>query len=146
MRKTQGKTTGRVLVNGKEMDKHKFEGIIGYCEQFSTHSATSTVREALEFSAVLRLPAETSAFDRAEVVEQTLALLELHTIADKLVGTPEEGGLSFEESKRLTIGVELVSRPEIVFADEPTSGTSSYVCVSLWDLYVYICMYVYMHV
>lgn len=125
-RKTQGKTTGRVLVNGKVMASNEFKSIIGYCEQFSTHSATSTVREALAFSAVLRLPAITTASEREDVVDQTLALLELKNIAHKLVGTPDAGGLSFEESKRLTIGVELVSKPEVVFADEPTSGLDSH--------------------
>ena len=48
-------------------------------------------------------------------------LIELTPIADTMVGLPGSG-LSVEQRKRLTIAVELVSNPSIVFADEPTSG------------------------
>ena len=41
------------------------------------------------------------------------------------MGTPGENGLSVEQRKRLTIAVELVSNPSVVFMDEPTSGKPS---------------------
>ncbi|KAJ2000482.1 ATP-binding cassette transporter snq2, partial [Coemansia thaxteri] len=50
-------------------------------------------------------------------------LLGLTDIADCMVGEPESGeGISLEERKRLTIGLELVAKPKILFLDEPTSG------------------------
>lgn len=49
-------------------------------------------------------------------------LVELKSIRDALVGLPGVDGLSTEQRKRLTIGVELVANPSIIFMDEPTSG------------------------
>lgn len=51
-----------------------------------------------------------------------MKLVELETLAGSLVGRPGESGLSVEQRKRLTIAVELVANPAIVFMDEPTSG------------------------
>ena len=52
-----------------------------------------------------------------------LDLLEMHDIENSLVGIPGSAGLSIEQRKRLTIGVELVAKPSIlIFLDEPTSG------------------------
>ena len=49
-------------------------------------------------------------------------LVELRSLAGAIVGRPGESGLSVEARKRLTIAVELVANPSIVFMDEPTSG------------------------
>ena len=53
---------------------------------------------------------------------QVMGLVELDSIAESLVGVPGASGLSTEQRKRLTIAVELVANPSIVFMDEPTSG------------------------
>lgn len=55
-------------------------------------------------------------------VEEVLETIELDEIKDSIVGTPGGRGLSIEQRKRLTIAVELVSNPSIIFMDEPTSG------------------------
>ena len=64
-----------------------------------------------------------------------LQLVELEPIRGNIVGKPGESGLSVEQRKRLTIAVELVANPSIVFMDEPTSGahhaTSS---MSVWSM------------
>lgn len=49
-------------------------------------------------------------------------MLELDVIADRLIGSDEEGGLSLEQRKRTTLGVELAANPSLIFLDEPTSG------------------------
>jgi ABC-type multidrug transport system ATPase subunit len=59
---------------------------------------------------------------RAEFVEQCLRVVELDVIQDQIVGIPGIFGLSREQLKRLTIAVELVANPSIIFCDEPTSG------------------------
>lgn len=55
-------------------------------------------------------------------VEEVLETIELDDIKDNLVGIAGQSGLSTEQRKRLTIAVELVSNPSIIFMDEPTSG------------------------
>ena len=55
-------------------------------------------------------------------VDQVVDLVELNTLKDSLVGLPGVNGLSTEQRKRLTIAVELVANPAIIFMDEPTSG------------------------
>ena len=59
---------------------------------------------------------------KAQPCRQVLELMELETIRGALVGVPGVSGLSVEQRKRLTIGVELVANPSIIFMDEPTSG------------------------
>lgn len=55
-------------------------------------------------------------------VEEVMELVELTELRRALVGMPGVDGLSTEQRKRLTIAVELVANPSIVFMDEPTSG------------------------
>jgi hypothetical protein len=55
-------------------------------------------------------------------IEEVMELIELTSITDALVGLPGVNGLSTEQRKRLTIAVELVANPSIIFMDEPTSG------------------------
>ena len=55
-------------------------------------------------------------------VQQVLELVDMQGLRNALVGMPGVSGLSVEQRKRLTIAVELVANPSIVFMDEPTSG------------------------
>lgn len=81
------------------------------------------MREALEFSALLRQPQSTPRAEKLAYVNKIMDLLEMHDIRDSLVGYAGGDGLSVEDRKRLTIGVELVAKPSVlIFLDEPTSG------------------------
>ena len=60
---------------------------------------------------------------------QVMNLVELTPLAQALVGLPGQSGLSVEQRKRLTIAVELVANPAVVFMDEPTSGAASRSCL-----------------
>lgn len=82
----------------------------------------TTVREAIELSAVLRLQHTRDQATIQSFVDSVMALVELTTQKDSLVGAPGLFGLSLEQRKRLTIAVELVANPSIIFMDEPTSG------------------------
>ncbi|KAK8853503.1 hypothetical protein IAR55_004210 [Kwoniella newhampshirensis] len=130
-RKSEGTIHGEVLMNGKKLPM-SFQRTTGYCEQVDVHLPQATVREALEFSAVLRQPRSLPDKEKLAYVDVIIDLLELHDIEDALVGIPGQG-LGVEQRKRLTIGVELVSKPTLLFLDEPTSGLdgqSSYLIVS----------------
>jgi len=86
------------------------------------HSPYVTVYESLLFSAWLRLPSDVNTQIRKMFVEEVMELIELIPIRDALVGFPRVNGLSTEQRKRLTVDVELVANPSIIFMDEPTSG------------------------
>ena len=94
-------------------------------EQFDVQSAALTIRETCEFSAKLRLESTDPAVTPESMerfIDQTLDMLELTQIQNFQVGNDATGGLSFEQKKRLSIAVELVANPSILFLDEPTSG------------------------
>lgn len=94
-------------------------------QQQDLHLDTATVREALEFSALLRQSAEIPRAEKLAHVERVLDMLDMRSYADAVVGTPGEG-LNVEQRKRLSIGVELAARPRLLlFLDEPTSGLDS---------------------
>nr|CAB3477574.1 unnamed protein product [Digitaria exilis] len=81
-----------------------------------------TVYESLLFSAWLRLPRDVDLNTRKMFIEEVMELVELRPLRNALVGLPGVNGLSTEQRKRLTIAVELVANPSIIFMDEPTSG------------------------
>ncbi|MED6148026.1 ABC transporter G member 39 [Stylosanthes scabra] len=121
-RKTGGYIEGNVSISGYPKNQATFARISGYCEQNDIHSPHVTVYESLLFSAWLRLPSDVKAETRKMFVEEVMELVELIPIKDALVGLPGVDGLSTEQRKRLTIAVELVANPSIIFMDEPTSG------------------------
>ncbi|KAG2492020.1 hypothetical protein HYH03_009749 [Edaphochlamys debaryana] len=122
-RKTDGRMTGVQLVNGAPKRMSKFARQMGYVEQVDVHNPFATVEEALIFSARLRVGSDVLP-DRnlRQFVRDMMAVVELTPLADRVVGAPGSGGLSTEARKRLTIAVELVANPSIVFMDEPTTG------------------------
>ncbi|KAL4876947.1 ABC-2 type transporter-domain-containing protein [Aspergillus karnatakaensis] len=132
-RVTMGVVTGEVLVDGLPRDD-SFQRKTGYVQQQDVHLPTSTVREALQFSALLRQPARFTRQERLDYVEEVLVLLGMQSYADAVVGVPGVG-LNVEQRKRLTIAVELVARPQLLlFLDEPTSGLDSQTSWSILDL------------
>lgn len=120
-RKTEGTIHGEILVDGRPLPV-SFQRSAGYCEQLDVHEPYATVREALEFSALLRQSRDTPRTEKLAYVDTIIDLLELHDLEHTLIGRVG-AGLSVEQRKRVTIGVELVSKPSIlIFLDEPTSG------------------------
>ncbi|KAF2853329.1 hypothetical protein T440DRAFT_445323 [Plenodomus tracheiphilus IPT5] len=132
-RTTMGVISGDMLVDGKPRDE-SFQRKTGYAQQQDLHLSTSTVREALTFSALLRQPAHVSRQEKVEYVDEVIKLLDMSEYADAVVGVPGEG-LNVEQRKRLTIGVELAAKPALLlFLDEPTSGLDSQTSWAILDL------------
>ncbi|KAK9279099.1 hypothetical protein L1049_012774 [Liquidambar formosana] len=121
-RKTGGYIEGDIRISGYPKEQSTFARISGYVEQNDIHSPQVTVEESLQFSSSLRLPKEVSKEKKQEFVKEVMRLVELDTLRHALVGLPGSTGLTTEQRKRLTIAVELVANPSIIFMDEPTSG------------------------
>ncbi|KAL7421564.1 ATP-binding cassette transporter snq2 [Cryptotrichosporon argae] len=120
-RKSIGVIGGEVLMGGKPVDISFARGC-AYAEQQDVHEWTTTVREALRYSAYLRQPQDVPREEKDAYVEDIIELLELQDLADGMIGFPGYG-LSVEARKRVTIGVELAAKPDLLlFLDEPTSG------------------------
>ncbi|ESW34612.1 hypothetical protein PHAVU_001G166300 [Phaseolus vulgaris] len=121
-RKTSGYVVGNITISGYQKKQETFARISGYCEQNDIHSPHVTVYESLLYSAWLRLFPDINAETRKMFIEEVMELVELKPLRHALVGLPGVNGLSIEQRKRLTIAVELVANPSIIFMDEPTSG------------------------
>ena len=119
-RQAFGMVSGDMLVDGKALSS-TFQRSTGFCEQGDIHDETATVREALEFSAILRQDRTTPKAEKIAYVDTVIDLLELQDIQDAVISC-----LGVEQRKRLTIGVELAAKPSLLlFLDEPTSGLDS---------------------
>jgi len=75
----------------------------------------ATVKEALEFSAKLRLPASVSDATRANFIDEVMHLVGLSSIQNRMIGDASQPSLSTGQLKLLTIAVELVANPAIIF-------------------------------
>ncbi|KAF7931602.1 uncharacterized protein EAE98_004338 [Botrytis deweyae] len=123
-RVSMGVITGDMLVSGKPLDA-SFQRKTGYVQQQDLHLETTTVREALRFSAMLRQPKSVSQKEKYDFVEDVIKMLNMEEFSEAVVGVPGEG-LNVEQRKLLTIGVELAAKPALLlFLDEPTSGLDS---------------------
>jgi ABC-type multidrug transport system ATPase subunit len=111
--------SGQVYLNATRLyaDYATNRHLIGHVPQEEAVHPELTVREALIYAARLRMPASTSREQRLLRVEEALALLGLSDRADIRVGR-----LSGGQQKRVSVGIELLGRPPVLFLDEPTSG------------------------
>jgi ABC-type multidrug transport system ATPase subunit len=115
-RKTAGAMEGGIFLNGFAREEKSFARLTAYCEQQDIHNSFATVREALAFSAALRLPRDVDAATRDAFVEEVVDMLKLRYIAHRMVGeVGAANGLSPGQRKILTMGVELVSNAPILF-------------------------------
>jgi ATP-binding cassette subfamily G (WHITE) protein 2 (SNQ2) len=133
-RKTTGVVEGSFLIDGKPLAAD-FARTCAFVMQADVHEPLSTyvsppsfppfllrltlfpsflflshlnsVRECIQFSALLRQPASVSREEKLAYAEEVIELLELQEVADAIVGNAEIGGLGIEEKKRLTIAVEV---------------------------------------
>jgi ABC-type multidrug transport system ATPase subunit len=112
-------TSGMVLVNGEDLYKNfnAYRTELGYVPQDDIIHKELTVKQALDFAAQLRMPSDTTPGERQKRVQEVLTDLELLQRQDVPVKA-----LSGGQRKRVSIGVELITKPSLFFLDEATSG------------------------
>jgi ABC-type multidrug transport system ATPase subunit/ABC-type multidrug transport system permease subunit len=118
---------GQVLFDNLDIYR-QFEQVrplIGYVPQDDVLHPQLTVRRALYFSARLRLPADYSPAEITRRVDEIMDRLGIAGQADVAIGSTEKRGISGGQRKRVSLGMELLPDPAVLFLDEPTSGLSS---------------------
>ncbi|KAH9495048.1 ATP-binding cassette sub- G member 8 [Bulinus truncatus] len=130
-RTSSGVVTGDVYLNSVVRTKTVLDSCAGYVRQDDRLIAFLTVRETLIFVAQLKLPRTFSAEMIRNRVDLVIAELGLTQAADTRVGNDTIRGLSGGERRRVSIGIQLLILPSILFLDEPTSGLDSFTANSI---------------
>ncbi len=94
----------------------------GYVTQEDVLIGTLTVKESIQYSASLRLPDRTSRAEQKKIVESAIVDMGLYECQNTAVGNFFVRGLSGGEKRRLSIALQILTRPRVLFLDEPTSG------------------------
>ncbi|PLW13544.1 hypothetical protein PCANC_09627 [Puccinia coronata f. sp. avenae] len=122
-RASYSQMSGELLIDGRLPTADSYRSM-GYVQQADCHDPFSTVREALILSALLRQPKSIPRWAKLADVDRIIGWLGMKELEDAVIGTPS-AGLGLEDRKKLSIAVELVSRPKILCLDEPVSGMDS---------------------
>ncbi|CAN0293261.1 unnamed protein product, partial [Ectocarpus sp. 8 AP-2014] len=129
---------GSYLLDGQAIQPKEFKRMSGYVMQDDALYPLLTVRETLRFAAELRIPNMTKA-DKYELVEETIRQLKLTNCADTKIGNEIHRGVSGGEKRRVSIGVDTVQQPTIIFLDEPTSGLDSTTALTIAETLSSVC-------
>ncbi|KAJ8628654.1 hypothetical protein MRB53_021977 [Persea americana] len=117
------KQSGEILINGRKQTLAF--GTSAYVTQDDTLMTTLTVREAVHYSAQLQLPSSMSTHEKKERAEVTIQDMGLQDSMNTRIGGWASKGLSGGQKRRVSICIEILTRPKLLFLDEPTSGLDS---------------------
>ncbi|KAI8609206.1 P-loop containing nucleoside triphosphate hydrolase protein [Chytriomyces sp. MP71] len=131
-----GSVTGEILFNGESPRKFHNSGMVAYVTQQDNLLPYVTVRETLRYAARLRLPRTMALATKYELVESVILELGLKECANTLVGDEWRKGISGGEKRRVSVGVQLLLNPSVIFMDEPTTGLDSFSARSLIETLV----------
>lgn len=118
--------SGEIRMNGHEYSKKELKSMSGYVMQDDLIHASLTVEETLRYTAELRMPPDLSIEERKSREEYILKLMGISYCRNTIVGDTRNKGISGGERKRLCIAMELLTKPSLLFLDEPTSGNNFY--------------------
>jgi len=129
------KVSGMRSANNTLVTPSHLTALSAYVQQSDLFIGTLTVREHLNFQAMVRMDRNFSTEDRKKKVDDTIAALGLGKSADTLIGvTGRIQGISGGEKKRLAFASEVLTNPSLFFCDEPTSGLDSSMAKSVVEV------------
>jgi ABC-type multidrug transport system ATPase subunit len=112
----------RTVVNTTGAHAAQYRNIIGYVSQEDTLLPSLTVEQTIFYAAQLKLPTALSRNTVRRIVRRIIETLKLQHCAQTLIGGDTTRGISGGEKRRVSIAVELLANPRILYLDEPTSG------------------------
>ncbi|XP_030384180.1 ATP-binding cassette sub-family G member 4 isoform X2 [Scaptodrosophila lebanonensis] len=112
--------SGQFDLNGQPRDLLSFRNMSSYIPQDFEMLSLLTVEETLRVSADLKLPTSTPLEQKQKIIDDIVDILNLQSCRRTLVRSTSGG-----ERKRLSMGIELITNPPVMFFDEPTSGLDS---------------------
>ena len=122
---------GEMRLNGAPYDNAELKRIAGYVMQDDLLNGYLTVEETLMYTAQLRLPRTFTDKARRERVDDVLNDLGLTHARNDIIGSQLKQGISGSERKRLSVCMQLLNRPQLLFLDEPTTGLDSVTALDL---------------
>lgn len=137
-RAKDGARSGIMSINGVPINNEdrvcQYRSMVGYVSQEDTLLPSLTVHETITYAARLKLPTSFDTKTIASIVDAVIASLKLTRCKDTLIGDGSGlRGVSGGEKRRVSIAVELVANPRILFLDEPTSGLDACSAVSVME-------------
>jgi ABC-type multidrug transport system ATPase subunit/ABC-type multidrug transport system permease subunit len=127
-----GVLMGDIKYNGRILPQQQMRLAMNYIPQDDILMAALTPREVLTYTAELRL--NTTQEDRRRRVESLMEMLGINRCADVMIGDALHKGISGGQRKRVSVGMELVNNPSILFVDEATTGLDSQTAQDLVDI------------
>ncbi|KAK8521410.1 hypothetical protein V6N13_077515 [Hibiscus sabdariffa] len=121
----RGSLEGSVRINGKPVTTSYMKMISSYVMQDDQLFPMLTVHETFMFAAEVRLPPSISRAEKKKRVDELLKQLGLETTAHTYIGDEGRRGVSGGERRRVSIGIDIIHKPSLLFLDEPTSGLDS---------------------
>ncbi|CAK7349556.1 unnamed protein product [Dovyalis caffra] len=121
----RGSLEGSVRIDGKLVTTSYMKMISSYVMQDDQLFPMLTVFETFMFAAEVRLPPSISRNEKKERVYELLDQLGLTSTAHTYIGDEGRRGVSGGERRRVSIGIDIIHKPELLFLDEPTSGLDS---------------------
>ncbi|KAL0376976.1 UNVERIFIED_CONTAM: ABC transporter G family member 1 [Sesamum calycinum] len=133
-RMAKGSVKGSVKLNGEELESRLLKVISAYVMQDDLLFPMLTVEETLMFAAEFRLPRTLSKSKKKLRVQALIDQLGLRNATKTVIGDEGHRGVSGGERRRVSIGIDIIHDPILLFLDEPTSGldsTSAYMVVKV---------------
>ncbi|CAM8943696.1 unnamed protein product [Rhodiola kirilowii] len=121
----QGSLQGSVRIDGKPVTTSYMKMISSYVMQDDQLFPMLTVFETFMFAAEVRLPPSISRSEKKKRVYELLEQLGLQSATHTYIGDEGRRGVSGGERRRVSIGIDIIHKPSLLFLDEPTSGLDS---------------------